>query len=229
MLDMRRARRRGAILFDLYETLLPDRPQEQRDEVSRRMAAALGVAPEPFAALFRGTTSARMRGEFGTLAETIRTLAYRLGGEPTEQAVRFAEVTRLRFCRELLWPPAATLAVLDRLRALGHPLGLVSNCSTETVTLWRGQPLASRFDVAAFSCLLGAVKPDPVIFLKVCGDLGVAPEDCVFVGDGWGGELNAAAALGMRVIRTVEYTDGDPGWTGETVRRLGDVPGLLAA
>jgi putative hydrolase of the HAD superfamily len=227
---MRRARRRGgAILFDLYETLVPDRPQAHRDEVSRRMATALGVDPERFAALFRGTVPARMRGEFGNLDETIRTLAYRLGGEPTEAAVRFAEVTRMRFCRDLLWPPPGVLAVLDGLRARGHRLALVSNCSVETVTLWRGQPLASRFEVAAFSCLLGAVKPDPVMYLKVCSDLGVAPEECVFVGDGHGGELTGAAALGMRVIRTVEYADGDPGWTGETVRRLGDLPGLLAA
>lgn len=229
MLEFRRARRRGAILFDLYETLIPDRPQQHRDEVSRRMAAALGVDPDRFAALFRGTMPARMRGEFGNLSETIRTLAHRLGGEPTEAAVRFAEVTRLRFARELLWPAAGVLTVLDALRARGHVLGLVSNCSAETVTLWREQPLATRFDVAGFSCLLGVAKPDPVMYLKICGDLGVAPQECVYVGDGHGGELGAAAALGMRVVRTVEHADSDPGWTGETVRRLADLPALLAA
>jgi putative hydrolase of the HAD superfamily len=229
VLDFRRARRRGAILFDLYQTLVPDRPQAARDQVSRQMAAALGVDPDRFAALYRGTMLARMRGEFGTLNETIRTLAYRLGGEPTEAAVRFAEVARLRFTRELLWPPARVLSVLDGLRAAGHPLALVSNCSAETVTLWRGQPLASRFDVAGFSCLLGVAKPDPVMFLKVCGDLGVAPAECVFVGDGHGGELGAAAALGMRAVRTVEFADGDPGWTGPTITRLGDLPAWLAA
>jgi putative hydrolase of the HAD superfamily len=129
----------------------------------------------------------------------------------------------------VLWPSPGVLSVLDGLRAAGHPLGLVTNCSTETVTLWREQPLAPRFDVAGFSCLLGVTKPDPVLFLKVCGDLGVTPQECVYVGDGHGGELAAAAALGMRVVRTVEHADSDPGWHGETVHRLGDLPALLAA
>ncbi|GHJ46092.1 hypothetical protein Cs7R123_34340 [Catellatospora sp. TT07R-123] len=224
MLDYRNAQR-GVVLFDLFQTLVPDRPQAARDEVSRQMGRALGVDADAFAVLFRGTMRERMRGELGNLDETIRTLAHRLGGEPTSAQVRFAEVTRLRFTREVLWPSAATLSVLDALRARGHRLGLVSNCSAETVTLWPGQPMAPRFTAAGFSCELGVTKPDPVIFLKVCGDLGVAPQDCLYVGDGDSGELAAAVALGMRAVRTTEFADTDPTWTGATVGSLAELPG----
>ncbi|MDI1460311.1 HAD-IA family hydrolase [Catellatospora sp. KI3] len=224
MLDFRNARR-GAVLFDLFQTLIPDRGQDARDEVSRQMGRALGVDAEAFAVLFRGTTRERMRGDLGDLGETLRTLAHRLGGAPTAAQVRFAEVTRMRFQRELLWPSAATLAVLDGLRERGHRLGLVSNCSAETVTLWPTQPLAPRFTVTGFSCELGVVKPDPTIFLKVCGDLGVAPQDCLYVGDGDSGELPAAAALGMRVVRTTRFADTDPTWTGPTVGDLAELLG----
>lgn len=41
------------------------------------------------------------------------------------------------------------------------------------------------------------MKPDPAIYLLACRRLGVAPEDCVFVGDGGDRELEGAAAVGM--------------------------------
>jgi putative hydrolase of the HAD superfamily len=136
-------------------------------------------------------------------------------------------VTRLRQCRVWLWPPATILETLDELRRAGIRLGLVSNCSPETVTLWPGQPLAPRLDAVGFSCVIGAAKPDPTIFLKVCSDLGVAPATCMFVGDGGSDELTAATALGMRAIRTRQFADNDPGWTGEEITDLRQLPRLL--
>ena len=191
------------------------------------MARALGVDPGRFVALFRGTTRERMRGDFGDLPETLRTLAMRLGGNPTRAQLRLAQVTRERDSRQRLWPSADTLAVLTELRRRGLRTAVVTNCSAETPQLWAAQPMAALIEVVAFSCRIGALKPDPAIFLWTCAELGVAPADCVFVGDGHSDELVAAAALGMRAIRLTQFADSDPTWSGESIPHLTALPDRL--
>jgi putative hydrolase of the HAD superfamily len=217
-----------AVLFDLYHTLVDDGPPDRRDLVTAAMARALGVDPGQFAALFRGTIRERMRGDFGDLPETLRTLAMRLGGNPAPAALRLAQVTRERDTRDRLWPTADTLAILTELRRRGLRTAVVSNCTVETPQLWAAQPMAALVDVAAFSCRIGVLKPDPAIYLWTCAELGVEPADCVFVGDGHSDELVAAAALGMRAIRTTQFADSDPTWSGESISHLAAVLGRLA-
>jgi putative hydrolase of the HAD superfamily len=117
----------------------------------------------------------------------------------------------------------ATLTALDALRAGGARLALVSNATAEAAEEWPACALASRFDVAVFSCVLGFGKPDPRIYLAAAGALGAAPADCVYVGDGADGELAGAAAVGMRVVRTVEHKDTDPTWPGPVIQALRDL------
>ena len=44
-------------------------------------------------------------------------------------------------------------------------------------------PYAELIDEPLFSCVEGLVKPDPDLYLRACGRLGVKPRDCVYVGD----------------------------------------------
>ena len=41
------------------------------------------------------------------------------------------------------------------------------------------------------------VKPDSDIYQHACKNLGVAPSDCIFIGDGNSDELQGAAQVGM--------------------------------
>ncbi|MGV9762812.1 HAD family hydrolase [Micromonospora tulbaghiae] len=124
--------------------------------------------------------------------------------------------------------PPATLDVLDALREHGHRLALISNATSETAEAWADGPLARRFDIAVFSCAVGLAKPDPAIYRTAAQRLGVAPADCVYVGDGADGELAGAAAVGMTVLRTTEHQDTDPGWIGPVIADLRDLPARLA-
>ncbi|MFI6240223.1 HAD family hydrolase [Micromonospora sp. NPDC050795] len=117
--------------------------------------------------------------------------------------------------------------MLDVLRDGGHPLALISNATSETAEAWPQSSLARRLDVAVFSCEVGLAKPDPAIYRIAAERLGVAPSECVFVGDGADGELAGAAAVGMTVLRTTEHNDTDPSWGGCAFANLGDLPTLL--
>jgi putative hydrolase of the HAD superfamily len=212
-----------AVLFDLFNTLVDGGSDAERTALSERMGADVGVDPAAFARLMHQTWPQRFRGELGDLAGTVRAIAVRLGGHPSEAAVRRAAGRRIDFTRRLLRPPASTLATLDALRAKGIPLGLATNCSAETPRLWRDTPLAERFAATGFSCVLGVCKPEPEIYLAVCASLGVPPGDCVFVGDGEAGELAGAAALGMRAIQVTEWANSAPTWSGERIGELARV------
>ena len=121
-----------AVLFDLYNTLVPGGTDTMRHETARLMGADLGIDPDTYADLYQRTYPERFVGAFGDLEATVRTLAAMAGGSPTPSGVRLAATRRMTMIRSLLWPSAATLATLDALRANGWRLGLVSNCTAET-------------------------------------------------------------------------------------------------
>ena len=226
-------RRAAAVLFDLWGTLVSPIPPSVRDAVSRDMAVDLGVDPNAFAAAYRDSYRERFLGETGSLDETVRILAGRCGAAPSEAAVASAATRRLDLTRRLLASDSATLATLDELRARGFRLGLVTDSSIETPTLWPSSPLAIRVDAAAFSCAVGARKPDPRLFLRVVDEMECTVVDCVYVGDGGGRELTAAAALGMLPIRlrspgaaSSDRYDDDTAFAGVEVAALSELLSL---
>jgi putative hydrolase of the HAD superfamily len=215
-----------AVLLDLYNTLVAGGTDAERRAVSRTMGADLGVDPDRYADLYHAVYPQRFVGAFGDLEATVRAVAVQAGGDPSPAAVRLAAARRLTLVRRLLWPSGPTLATLDALRAGGWKLGLVTNCTAETPELWKGTPLATRFDAIGFSCELRVAKPDPAIFLAVCSFLSVGPTDCLYIGDGADNELAAAASLGMTVVRTEEFVPAEGSWPRERIARL---PELRAA
>jgi putative hydrolase of the HAD superfamily len=212
-----------AVLFDLYGTLVHGGDPALRDEMTRDVGRLLDVDPDAFAAAMRESYDERARGALGDLPQTLRTIAHRLGGEPTDAAITKASELRVDHWRELLRPSDATLAALDRLHA-GHKLALVSDCSIETPLAWDATELAPRFDVTVFSSVVGVRKPDPAIYKAAYQPLGVEPTDCLFVGDGGSRELTGAAALGMRALRLesdrLGQVDPDLEWAGGSIATL---------
>ncbi|MQA02875.1 MAG: HAD hydrolase-like protein [Streptosporangiales bacterium] len=81
---------------------------------------------------------------------------------------------------------------------------------------------------------MGTQKPDARMYLTACDGLGVAPERCLYVGDGNSNELTGATAVGLRAV----YLDAErplrpaadyegASWTGERVTSLAEIPPLL--
>ncbi|WP_076471596.1 HAD family hydrolase [Micromonospora avicenniae] len=214
------------VIFDLFHTLL-DGADGERDRVIGEMAVELGIPQQDLVAAYHSSWRERLIG--WDVEQTIETLAGRLGHRPTDaQVTRAAALRRAFAIRSLGRASMATLTVLDKLRADGHPLALLSNAAAETAAAWVESRLAPRFDVTVFSCAVGFAKPDPESYHAAAARLGVPPETCVFVGDGADGELAGAAAVGMWVLRTVEHRDTDPSWDGPVLSDLGELPALLS-
>ncbi|MFX0592613.1 HAD family hydrolase [Melissospora conviva] len=80
-------------------------------------------------------------------------------------------------------PYADTAATLAALRAAGLPVAVVSNIGFDIRGHFQAWGLADAVDAFVLSYEVGRCKPDPAIFLRACGMLGVDPERTLMVGD----------------------------------------------
>ena len=227
-----------AVIFDLFGTLVYSFVPDVYERSLEEMADALGVDRGAFRQLWtRDTAYARITGGFGSIEANLEHICAALNEVPT--AAQLAEVARIRlaFYRQTLVPRPDAVSTLRGLKALGLRLGLISDCSCEAPQLWPETPFASLIDEPVFSCVAGFKKPDPRLYRLACERLGVAPQECVYVADGYAHELGGASALGMRAVLIAVPGEAKWGydqeeavtWRGPRVAALSEVVGMVAS
>jgi putative hydrolase of the HAD superfamily len=138
--------------------------------------------------------------------DNLRRMAHSIDPRIPEAKIHKAvRVRQRRFDHALLYVDDEVLTVLGSLRQNGMRLALVSNASTSEVQAWPASPLAPLFDATVFSCHCGSMKPEPAIYQQALGELGLAPQSCLFVGDGGSNEHHGAYAVGMKPVLLRRY------------------------
>jgi len=224
-----------AVIFDLFGTLVDNFSMREHDAVKRQMAAALSAPPEGFARLWGETFNKRATGAFRSTKDNTEYICQRLGVRPKDEYLKLAVKIRVDFTRRSLKPRDDALETLTQLRQEGYKIGLISDCSSEVPLLWADTPFAPLIHAVVFSCTVGLMKPAARIYRLACEQLGVKPQDCLYVGDGSSHELTGASRVGMHaVLIRVPYEDTyDPHridaeeWNGATISALREVLGLL--
>ena len=118
---------------------------------------------------------------------------------------------RAEFVRTCLVPREGAVATLEELRARGLKVGLITVCTEDVELLWPESEFAGLFDAEIFSNAVGLSKPDPRIYLACCEQLGVPPEEALFVGDGANDELDGARRVGLCPV-LIHKAGEDPVW-----------------
>lgn len=212
----------GAVIFDLWQTLVPWDIEESR-RFSDQVAATAGVDPERYWEAWLSAHHLPNRNT-GPITEHLQALFAELEVEPDLNEV--LAMRRERAKRTLVPRPDA-LSTLEELRRRGHLLGMISVCTEDVPEVWDETPLGRVFDAAVFSCEVGVAKPDPRIYEICCERLGVAPADCLFVGDGANDELPGAERVGMTALQLrapgEELTEPGKKWEGRTIESLANV------
>ncbi|MEE3918843.1 hypothetical protein V2I01_11645 [Micromonospora sp. BRA006-A] len=131
------------VVFDLFHTLVHG-ADDERDRVVGEMALMVGVDPAALVDAYHATWRDRLVR--WNAAETVRILAGRLGGSPTDEQVARAAAARLALAHRVLGRVSpATLDVLDALRERGHRLALISNATSEDSRGVAGRPARPAF------------------------------------------------------------------------------------
>ncbi|MCI4347009.1 MAG: HAD family hydrolase [Thermoplasmata archaeon] len=225
------------VLMDLWGTLVPAGSTTSSALHLLSMARTLGIDPKAFARDWAESLEERCIGALGPLEETIRRIALRQGVKPSEESVARALEIRLVNTRFALEAGGLLLPALDALRGAGMRLAVVSDATEETPRLWSSIPLGSRFQATVFSCVTGFCKPDPRTYRLALRELGLQPDECVFVGDGGSRELTGAKAIGIEAFlfrfpgqpEKPEYRYlPDNGWDGPTLHDLGELLAIEA-
>jgi putative hydrolase of the HAD superfamily len=196
-----------AVVFDFFGTLTDPSAEAGRLASFAATARALGVPPDAFGTTMAGTFGERATGAFGDTRSTLRAMALRCGVSPTPAALDEATAVQLAGSAAVRAPRPGALTVLATLRRRGLRLGLISDCSSELPESWPATPFAPLLDAAVFSWREGYRKPDQRLYATVAGRLGVAPQECWYVGDGGSREHRGAATAGMRpvLVTNVNY------------------------
>lgn len=78
-----------------------------------------------------------------------------------------------------------------------YKLGVISNNFGNTRGWCDEYNLTSLFDVIIDSTVFGKIKPDPSIFEAALSELGVNPEEAIYVGDSYTADMVGAKRVGM--------------------------------
>lgn len=179
------------VLFDLDGTLVDSAPDLAG--AANELRALHGKPPLPFQR-FRAMVGAGARGMLGVAFdigpaddrfEALRTEFLRLYEQRMTQDTRVFD---------LMQP------VLDALDAAGRPWGIVTNKATRfTEPLARALGLDARAAVIVCGDTTPHAKPHPEPLLEAARRAGMAPADCVYVGDDLR-DVQAGRAAGMTTI-----------------------------
>src|SRR3954451_6725727 len=90
--------------------------------------------------------------------------------------------------------------VLHGLRARGIALAICSNWDWDLHEAVESARLTGSVDVVVSSAWIGARKPHPRIYSHTLEQLGIAPDNALFVGDTWTCDVEGPRAAGMRTM-----------------------------
>jgi putative hydrolase of the HAD superfamily len=181
-----------AVIFDYGEVLCF---APRLDEIER-MAAMFGVDPKLFPPLWEKNRGPYDRGDL-TPEVYWKMLAEDAGAEMTPALL--AEVNQLD---AEMWGRENPRMVewMRRVSAAGIKVGLLSNMHPGMIRYVREKfDWIGGFASAIFSADVRMVKPDPAIYRHTLEELGVAPENALFIDDREK-NVQAARAIGIHTI-----------------------------
>ncbi len=162
------------------------------------------------------------------LSEPYSQILLRLVGLSDERAAQAAEVAQVRHEQRNLWEFTFPWIVetLGQLRDEGYRMSIISNADGRVEEQLRNLELRGYFERVYDSEVVGVEKPQPAIYELALNDLGLQPEEAVFVGDMfyidiWG--ANRAGIPGLHLDPLGLYEE----WPGAHIQDLRQLPDWL--
>jgi HAD superfamily hydrolase (TIGR01549 family) len=191
-----------AILFDLDDTLWPIAPTILQAEETLfawlrehapRVAERFTIDTLRQARLEMLAQQPELNLDLGKLRRAGLLAAFEHAGEDPAKVEH--AMTQFFAARNAVIPYDDVVPGLIRLRDKVL-VGSISNGNADLRTIG----LSHHFKVSVAAHELGVAKPDAAIFLAACRELGVAPQDAVYVGDDVLLDVQGAQRAGLRAV-----------------------------
>jgi len=151
--------------------------------------------------------------------------------QPQREAAA-ALIRRANRERRSLWSDHVTdgREALDRLASLGVRLAAVSNSDGRVERELEEDGLADTFEVIVDSSVVGAWKPDPRIFGFCLDEMGVEPDQCLYIGDTLTFDVAGAVGAGLQPCHFDRLDLYGPPPAGLLrVTSLAELPGVVSS
>lgn len=193
-----------AIFFDLYETLITE--WEYNKKKTAYSVDELGLDSDNYKNEWAARRDKRMDGTYPDHQNVLRDILKAHNKEIDESII--AEIHQRRVNAKSVPFHAIEneiIVTLQTIKEMNIKIGLISNCAPEEVEAWSSSDLADLFDDVVFSYKVKLAKPNPEIYLAACKNLGVLPEESIFIGDGGSNELPGASSVGMKAYQATWF------------------------
>jgi HAD superfamily hydrolase (TIGR01509 family) len=184
--------RAAAVLFDMDGLLVDSEPLWTVAEVE--LATSLGGS-------WTGELKAEIIGTRLDVAVPKILGWYGVASGPAEvaAAMDFLQARMVELFHDRLPLMPGALEIVDGVRALGVPTGLVSSSYRALVDAALDSLGRDRFDITLAGDEVGHGKPSPEPYLRACAMLGVSPADVVILEDSISG-VESGEAAGATVV-----------------------------
>lgn len=197
-----------AVIFDLFETLITE--WGHKKYTKNEMCSDLGLEREIFDIYWNEKEEDRYSGKISFM-DSVLYVCEKCGKHIDDSVLAGIIDKRIKtksLCFEYVAPEVYQL--LNDLKTRGLRLAIVSNCSSEEVKVIKQSKIYQYFDQVILSYEVKMQKPDIRIYQEAADLLGVAADECIFVGDGGSNELEGAKLAGMKAIQAKWYTNQLP-------------------
>jgi len=181
-----------AVIFDFGGVLMRTESGQAREVMARQYGLTL---PELYVMVFDSEESRLAQLGLASPDARWQRIGQQLGFTTHEQEMAFR---RAMFADDVL--DAELVRFIRGLRGR-LKTALLSNASLRLEAMLRDElHIEDCFDVIVVSAQVGLMKPDPAIFHLTLEQLGVTPQEAVFIDDN-PANVDAAAAMGLHAIR----------------------------
>ena len=229
-----------AILFDLDGTLRHNRPSAEKTFFDYAVALGLDDSSDNRQraarwAHFYWAQSPEMLTDRGTYPDeedfwrNYARLSLESYGCTSEMANELATDLH-RYMKETYqpedWVPPDVPATLDKLRANGYRLAMLSNRTNPYDEQLEALGLAEYFEFTIAAGVVESWKPDPVVFQHAVQNYGIPPEKILYVGDNYYADVVGAENAGLVPV-LVDPEGVFPDVDCMVIHEVGELPELL--
>ena len=195
-----------AVLFDLFETLVTQRDPYFHIRKRIGLHDILSVDEKSALRMFGETQRDRHEGRIRDRDEAFDRIAsqYNLSihRDALEAYYRQLDKTKTEAFSNI---DHDVVRMLERLAEMKITKCVISNCEFFELKYYQQSCLPALVDHALFSCELGMAKPDATIFREALSRMGIGQNECIYIGDGGGSELQGATSAGIRAFQAYWY------------------------
>lgn len=204
--------RTEAVIFDLYNTLLDNKTNEERQDTYDFLSLwlsyhGLHIKPVELRRLYLDLCHREMGRSIEAypdidIGKVFAGILAQGGSPPPVSTPPVAELALLfrLATTDRLSPFPGTVALLEALKGKVK-LGIASNAQRLfTIPELVRFDMPGYFDAIVFSSDLGVCKPDKKIFAAALAALSVQPERAIFVGDSLEADIRGAQSVGMKAV-----------------------------